>query len=69
MLWLAESDDILNENSSCHPDSPYGRSKLQAEQALIELAKDSNMTWTILRPTLVYGPGNRANMEPPDETN
>ena len=59
----AESDDILNENSSCHPDSPYGRSKLQAEQALIELAKDSNMTWTILRPTLVYGPGNPGNME------
>lgn len=59
----AESDDILNENSPCHPDSPYGRSKLQAEQALIQLAKDSDMTWTILRPTLVYGLGNRANME------
>ena len=59
----AESDDILNENSSCHPDSPYGRSKLQAEQALIELAKDSDMTWTILRPTLVYGLGNLGNME------
>ncbi|GCA77947.1 N-acetyl-alpha-D-glucosaminyl-diphospho-ditrans, octacis-undecaprenol 4-epimerase [Microcystis aeruginosa NIES-2520] len=59
----AESDNILNENSPCHPDSPYGRSKLQAEQALINLAKDSNMTWTILRPTLVYGLGNRANME------
>jgi nucleoside-diphosphate-sugar epimerase len=59
----AESDDILNENSPCHPDSPYGRSKLQAEQALINLAKDSDMTWTILRPTLVYGLGNRANMD------
>jgi nucleoside-diphosphate-sugar epimerase len=59
----AESDNILNENSPCHPDSPYGRSKLQAEQALINLAKDSNMTWTILRPTLVYGLGNRANMD------
>jgi nucleoside-diphosphate-sugar epimerase len=59
----AESDNILNENSPCHPDSPYGRSKLQAEQALINLAKDSDMTWTILRPTLVYGLGNRANME------
>jgi len=59
----AESDDILNENSPCHPDSPYGRSKLQAEQALIQLAKDSDMTWTILRPTLVYGLGNLGNME------
>ena len=59
----AERDDILNENSSCYPDSPYGRSKLQAEQALINLAKDTNMTWTILRPTLVYGSGNPGNME------
>lgn len=58
-----QSDRILTENSPCHPDSPYGRSKLQAEQALINLAKDSNMTWTILRPTLVYGPGNPGNME------
>ncbi|OPF17722.1 UDP-glucose 4-epimerase [Microcystis aeruginosa KW] len=58
-----QSDRILTENSPCHPDSPYGRSKLQAEQALINLAKDSDMTWTILRPTLVYGPGNPGNME------
>lgn len=58
-----QSDRILTENSPCHPDSPYGRSKLQAEQALINLAKDSNMTWTILRPTLVYGLGNPGNME------
>ncbi|MFM7904379.1 MAG: NAD-dependent epimerase/dehydratase family protein [Microcystis sp.] len=58
-----QSDRILTENSPCHPDSPYGRSKLQAEQALIELAKDSNMTWTILRPTLVYGSGNPGNMD------
>lgn len=58
-----ERDDILKENSHCHPDSPYGRSKLQAEQALINLTKDTNMTWTILRPTLVYGSGNPGNME------
>jgi len=58
-----QSDRILTENSPCHPDSPYGRSKLQAEQALINLTKDSNMTWIILRPTLVYGPGNPGNME------
>jgi nucleoside-diphosphate-sugar epimerase len=58
-----QSDRILTENSPCHPDSPYGRSKLQAEQALINLAKDSNMTWTIIRPTLVYGPGNPGNMD------
>jgi len=57
------SDQPLNENSPCQPDTPYGRSKLQAEQALISLANQSSMTWTILRPTLVYGPGNPGNME------
>ncbi|MEQ9359152.1 NAD-dependent epimerase/dehydratase family protein [Coleofasciculus chthonoplastes] len=57
------SDHPLTETSPCQPDTPYGRSKLQAEQALIELASQSSMTWTILRPTLVYGSGNPGNME------
>jgi nucleoside-diphosphate-sugar epimerase len=57
------SDRILTETSPCQPDSPYGRSKLQAEQALIELTQDSRMTWTIFRPPLVYGRGNPGNME------
>jgi len=57
------SKQLLTEESPCHPDSPYGRSKLQAEKALIELCQGSQMTWTILRPTLVYGAGNPGNME------
>lgn len=57
------SNQPLTENSPCQPDTPYGRSKLQAEQALINLASQSSMTWTILRPTLVYGSGNPGNME------
>ena len=57
------SEQILTEESPCHPDTPYGRSKLQAEKALTELCHDSQMTWTIIRPTLVYGSGNPGNME------
>jgi nucleoside-diphosphate-sugar epimerase len=57
------SEDILTEESPCRPDSPYGRSKIQAEEGLIELCQNSPMTWTILRPTLVYGSGNPGNME------
>lgn len=56
------SDRVLTENSPCCPDTPYGRSKLQAERSLIDLASTSSMTWTILRPTLVYGAGNPGNM-------
>ena len=57
------SDAILTEHSRCCPDTPYGHSKLLAEQALTQLAGSSDMTWTILRPTLVYGAGNPGNME------
>ncbi|MDB9312972.1 NAD-dependent epimerase/dehydratase family protein [Spirulina sp. CS-785/01] len=52
----------LTESSPCTPDTPYGRSKLQAEQALKELCANSSMTWTILRPPLIYGPRNPGNM-------
>ena len=59
----SSSDRPLTESSPCQPDTPYGRSKLQAEQALVQLASQSNMTWTVLRPPLVYGAGNPGNME------
>jgi nucleoside-diphosphate-sugar epimerase len=59
----SSSDRPLTESSPCQPDTPYGRSKLQAEQAIVQLASQSAMTWTILRPPLVYGAGNPGNME------
>jgi nucleoside-diphosphate-sugar epimerase len=59
----SSSDQILTEDSCCQPDTPYGQSKLQAEQSLIDCANNSQMTWTILRPALVYGSGNPGNLE------
>ncbi|WP_036487782.1 NAD-dependent epimerase/dehydratase family protein [Myxosarcina sp. GI1] len=55
-------DRLLTEDYPPNPDTPYGRSKLKAEKAIVELTKNSYMTWTILRPTLVYGKGNPGNM-------
>ena len=55
------SDTIISEESPCQPDTPYGRSKLNAETALVELCQKTQMNWTILRPTLVYGPNNPGN--------
>lgn len=52
----------LSETSCCCPSTLYGRSKLQAEQGLIQLSQDTPMDYTILRPPLVYGPGNPGNM-------
>ncbi|WP_458982598.1 NAD-dependent epimerase/dehydratase family protein [Pseudomonas borbori] len=43
------------------PSDAYGRSKWEAEQALQALCEATDMRWVIIRPTLVYGPGVRAN--------
>ncbi|MEQ1766465.1 MAG: NAD-dependent epimerase/dehydratase family protein, partial [Methylotenera sp.] len=39
----------------------YGVSKFEAEQGLIESAKQTGMEVVIIRPPLVYGPGVKAN--------
>ena len=44
-----------------HPLDPYGISKWEAEQALLQLGRDSGMEIVIIRPPLVYGPGVKAN--------
>ena len=43
------------------PQDPYGISKLEAEIALLALAKQTGMEVVIIRPPLVYGPGVGAN--------
>lgn len=43
------------------PVTAYGRSKLAAEEAIKSVLADSDCATTILRPPLVYGPGNKAN--------
>jgi len=45
----------LQESDSPHPIEHYGKSKLEAEQAVEEEA--ANIPWTIVRPAAVYGPG------------
>ncbi len=43
------------------PLDPYGVSKLEAEQALRQVAAETGMEVVIVRPPLVYGPGVKAN--------
>jgi len=45
------------------PQDPYGISKLEAEQALMQLAGQTGMEVVILRSVLVYGPGVKANFQ------
>lgn len=43
------------------PADPYGVSKMEAEQGLRVIAQETGMEVVIIRPTLVYGPGVKAN--------
>ncbi len=43
------------------PEDPYGLSKLEAEQGLVQLAADTGLEVVIIRPPLVYGPGVKGN--------
>lgn len=40
---------------------PYGLSKLEAEQRLLELSAETGIEVVIVRPPLIYGPGVKAN--------
>jgi nucleoside-diphosphate-sugar epimerase len=43
------------------PLDPYGISKMEAEQGLLSLSKETGLEVVIIRPPLVYGPGVKAN--------
>ena len=44
-----------------NPQDPYGQSKAEAEEQLLQLAKETGLEVVIIRPTLVYGAGVKAN--------
>ncbi len=48
-------------SSTPRPVDAYGSSKLAAEIGLMSIANKTSIGVTIIRPTLVYGPGVRAN--------
>lgn len=57
-----QSEVPLRESLPPQPQDAYGRSKLRAE-ALIREAGRRGELWTVaLRPPMVYGPGNHANL-------
>jgi nucleoside-diphosphate-sugar epimerase len=56
------SSEVLTEKSVCQPDSPYGQSKLNAEQRLKAIARETGLELVIVRPPPVYGPGGVGNL-------
>jgi nucleoside-diphosphate-sugar epimerase len=56
-----DAEEMLTRETKPRPASAYGRSKLAAEKALRDELEQTECGWTILRPPLVYGAGQRAN--------
>lgn len=53
----------LDEAAPTNPFNEYGRTKLEAERIFLAwAAKSSDRSLTIVRPTVVFGPGNRGNV-------
>jgi len=56
-----ESSIPYTSESEPNPSDPYGISKWEAEQALRIIEYETGMSVVVVRPTLVYGPGVKAN--------
>jgi nucleoside-diphosphate-sugar epimerase len=56
------SDDVLNEESTCIPMTPYGISKLESEEVVCSEADRSGMRAVIVRLPMAYGPRNKGNL-------
>jgi nucleoside-diphosphate-sugar epimerase len=64
-VYGKEEGELINEETPLNPTEPYGRSKMLAERLIIDWCQNNNISFTILRPTLIVGenpPGNLAAM-------
>ncbi len=53
---------FLTETSAAKPLTPYGQSKLQAEQYILSKPLPPGKKVYILRPSMIHGPGNKGNL-------
>lgn len=55
-------EGVLDENHKSDPQTPYGKSKLQAEEYLSSKKLPENKRLFIIRPSMIHGPGNKGNL-------
>lgn len=53
----------INENDQSDPEGVYGKSKREAELKLLKIGSESGMHVSIIRPSLVYGPEVKGNLQ------
>lgn len=57
-----QTEKILTEDVIASPTTPYGRSKLMAEQYIRSQPLPDGKSYYILRPCMIHGPGNKGNL-------
>jgi len=57
------SGKCINESEQNEPEGVYGKSKREAELKLLKIGSESSMHITIIRPSLVYGPYVKGNLQ------
>lgn len=57
------SNIVIDENSECHPETEYGRSKFLAEQDMLKAKteEDIETKLAIIRPPMIYGKSAKGN--------
>ncbi len=55
-------EGILNEDVGPNPKTPYGQSKLMAEEYILSKKLPENKRIFIIRPCMIHGPGNKGNL-------
>jgi len=55
-------DGLLTEDITPNPETPYGKSKLLAEQYIQSQNLPAGKRYFILRPCIIHGPGNKGNI-------
>ncbi|QOG58260.1 NAD-dependent epimerase/dehydratase family protein [Flavobacterium columnare] len=55
-------EGVLNEDHVSAPQTPYGQSKLKAEEYLLSKELPKGKRLFVLRPCMIHGPGNKGNL-------
>ena len=56
-------EHCASESDQSDPEGIYGKSKREAELQLLKIGKESGMHVSIVRPSLVYGPNVKGNLQ------
>jgi len=56
-ILVCEPGYIPKADDDYYPTTPYGKSKVIGERIVRDADNDLNFTWSIIRPTSIWGPG------------